>query len=423
MTPRFNSGFYSKFLSLTVCISLLGFAAPAFALGTTVDPAAPVTDKLDTLETAVYGKTYSDQDVSQRLNRLERSLFGNRRAGSLENRLLDVQAHQNRLLQKEDVNDTKTVVSYLEKKLFQQEFTEDPLPERLNQLETHVFGKTFEAYPEELRTKKLMYTVPILAKSVRLSGDGGIVVASTAKQTEDHTRTRNKELDLQTAVHMSTAGKVSTIHSQTVSGDSVSLGNYYHNVHQHQPGKVLRWGVLPVQVFIKNASAPQYQITTQVINHWNRYFQFALVNRETDADIIIDWQAGNTQTTITPVRKVFKDNLHNGMQLRTVVLFNASPFAGLSPSECHHSLAHGLGHASGIWGHSHNPNDIMYPLLKWENNDIPNAWLRRSGNMTSLRDTRTMLKPDEVPQITQRDISTLTKIYNNEGLSLKVYNP
>ncbi len=371
------------------------------------------------IESELYGRDYASQGISQRLARLEKSLFDHKQTGSVNSRFSRIQdqmnqkkAHKNRL-------DQLPLVDYLEKKLFQQHYPDIALEKRVKNLESHVFGKSFENYPLDIRIKKLTYTMPIVAKGVRVSsGSEDLVVASTQKQSQRAYNNISKHVPQLTPMAVSNHGKVNQNTTVTTKGEAVSSGSYFHNVNRLDSGRYLRWESLPVKIYARKGSLNETALTKSAAQVWKKAFPIEFITQDVAADIIVDWD--NTKT-LQANQFVTRPILHmdSGKSLRTVVLINMSVFDEFDEAERTRVLLQQLGHALGIWGHSDDPGDVMYPLSTIEHHDIPRQWLRRSGKTG----TRKMSSSQAAQSVSQRDINTLTRIYQMPHIDIKRYSP
>ncbi len=371
------------------------------------------------IESELYGRDYASQGLSQRLARLEKSLFDQKHTGSVDSRFARIQDHMNQKQAHKNRLDQLPLVDYLEKKLFQQHYPDIALEKRVKNLESHVFGKSFENYPIDIRIKKLTYTMPIVAKGVRVSsGDDDLVVASTQKQSQRAYNNVSKHVPELTPMDVSNHGKVNQHTTLTSKGEAVSSGSYFHNINRLNSGRYLRWESLPVKIFARKGNLNETALTKSAAQAWKKAFPIEFITQDVAADIIVDWD--NTQT-LQANQSVTRPILHmdSGKSLRTVVLINMSVFDTFDEVEKNRILLQQLGHALGIWGHSDDPGDVMYPLSSIEHHDIPHQWLRRSGKTG----TRKMNTSEAAKGVSQRDINTLTRIYQMPHIDIKKYSP
>jgi predicted Zn-dependent protease len=88
------------------------------------------------------------------------------------------------------------------------------------------------------------------------------------------------------------------------------------------------------------------------------------------------------------------------------------------PDQLLHIVSHQLGHAFGLWGHSDDPDDLMYPAFKWEESDFPTRWRWRSEMIANQYASEV-----NVSQPSQRDMNTLLRVYDQPANDLSVYTP
>ena len=425
---------------LVLALVLASAAAPLHAQdeGIFVSPdSAHIYKKIEDIENRLYGRAYTSQALSQRITRVERTLFTHRQPGVLEERYHRIMQRMNEDHTSAAESEVLPMIEYLEGRLFQQEYGKMPLESRIRRLEGHVFGKTFEKYPMTVRLKKLTYAIPMTARDVRFSATqpnpedsaldettldsaksqkrpGGLVVASTRTLTGDRTRTNEREPG-EVIPMASSGGRVVSTQRNAPDSWQVSTGDYFHSIHKGGRGEVLRWRTLPVKVYLRNGNAQQNIAFHKALNMWQQHFSITTVSNSVQADVIVDWQ--NVASGLEPISKPI---IHMGAdrRIRTVILVNMTPYAQLSSAEQLRGTLHQLGHAFGLWGHSDDASDVMFPANRTERSDIPVKWLRRSYSYKQPSATGVVSKP------TQRDINTLTKVYEESAVAdLKDYSP
>jgi predicted Zn-dependent protease len=385
---------------------------PSFAAGFWGETqTSPIYQRLPELENQLYGHAYPNQSPSQRINRLEKTLFGTTVFGPLE-------ARMERIIDKMQERTTNTqhtqepIIAYLEEKLFQKSFPEKPMPDRLRQLETHVFGRPFDHYPVPIRIKKLSYAMPLMAKEIRLTQGDTLIARSSGARPQRISRTGSisdtVQLDVQKAIpSIDEPSKART-------GD-----DYFKAIHKNNNGSTLRWSKLPIRIFVKAATADEEPLTRQAIQGWQNSFSIEPTLQLQNADVVIswdkaDWDQNPSMLLTRPVVRLSDSNT-----VRTIVLISLYPIRNIPTEHKLHIIAHQLGHAFGLWGHSDNPDDLMYPAFHWETNDFPSRWRWRSE--TSYLQTPPNAIESTLPS--QRDINTLLRIYEQPANDLSVYTP
>jgi len=375
--------------------------------------------KVAEIEAQVYGKSYPDQSIAQRIARLEHTLFGVRQLGNLESRYQGILAKVSGSNNQADTLNKGPLVDYLEQKLFTQTYAQMPMNLRLRNLEAHVFGKTFDEYPPDMRLKKLSYTLPLITKGIKLSSEG-VVVASTALETQRQATTTAKQAPINSPISVASQGRQMVTKRQTPDGTPISLGDYFLNVHRASADKTLRWDHLPVNVYVRKGTPEDMVLVQKALATWNQAFRFELLERPRQADIVIDFMTPNSTDIIT--RPVLQ--LDDGREVRSVVQINMSSFSSWPSAPRLGALIHQLGHAAGIWGHSDDPNDRMYPSAPSLVHDIPPQWLRRSPfpNENDFP-SEPFSAFENNPSVTQRDMNTLIRIYATPSADLRRYSP
>lgn len=364
--------------------------------------------RLPEFEDRLYGHAYANQAVSQRITRLEKTLFGGTQLGPLESRFARIEAEMRKRKTAEIRAEQEPILTYLEQKLFQRTFEDKTLAERLEQLETHVFGKSFDSYPLSVRLKKLSYAMPIVAKEIRLSGNDGMVIASTNRMSPRTGRTKSPEPEI-TLLDASAGGRTMP------NGEPLSTGDYFQSIHKHDTTRTLRWTRLPVRIHSRAGTPPEMAVTLDAIRAWKSTFEVQTVPDGGQADIIIDWSQRPSAPITRPILHMTDQNA-----IRTAVFINMAAFKNYNREEQLHAMLHQLGHALGIWGHSDHPNDVMYPHLPQESNDIPEKWGQRSAYVLGRMRPGGQMMPSAEPS--QRDINTLLRIYDEPAHDLSQLN-
>jgi predicted Zn-dependent protease len=376
----------------------------------------PAYRKVPEIENQLYGHTYMSHSMAQRIARIERTLFGGSHKGSLGSRVALIEQDMNKKSVQKAMAEQEPLIEYLEEKLFQRTYTNASLLDRVRRLEVQVFGHAFDHYPVSVRIKKLSYSMPLLAKQIRVTQstpEGDMVVATTRQKSRMVPRAAHKmdvvQLDATTSSTLLSMGQV----------EPLNAGDYSKSVYREPNGAVIRWENLPIKVFAKGDAA-QVGLVSQALQVWQRSFSLLQVEHSSAADVVVTWDKAtwtqNTTGLLTrPVVQV--DNQH---RIRTVILISMFSVQGHPEAHQLHALSHQLGHALGIWGHSDNPNDVMYPALQQEANDFPSQWAWRSPGATRMEQLSGAAE-DYAPS--QRDINTLLKIYDQPATNLSEYSP
>jgi predicted Zn-dependent protease len=386
------------------------------AMATVADP----NTALSTIETELYHRVYPQQPFEDRLRRLETTFFGTARFGNPRSRLDQVAMAYDRRQNQASQAKQQAMVSYLETKLFGQSTPNAPWGSRLDQLETHVFSRTFEHYPEDLRIKKLTYALPMVVSNVSVSSSNDTLVARTAPG--EMMSYANRPLYAASTTSAGLADSAGTANQNAfISGDY--LGNVYRSGAQ---GLVLRWQHTPVMVATLRGTEADQALVKTAVERWKTIFPLQLTTTPYAADILVDFQArppvnATNSTTGHSDPIVFtQQHLSASKQIRSVVVIAAGKGQTLSSNYKTHALAHWLGHALGIWGHSPIPEDLMYPVHPLEITDIPERWNRRSSKSSIWA---AKIIPIETSQPSTRDLNTLTRLYTQPFQSLAEVQP
>ncbi|WP_373532276.1 hypothetical protein [Vampirovibrio sp.] len=421
-------GFYRS-LFFPVPLLVLGLLLLAALAGLPVAPQAQAQTvfgsvsnttayrKIPEIESQLYGHTYMSDSIAQRIARIERTLFGGGQRGPLASRMALIEHEMHEKSVQKALTEQQPLIEYLEEKLFQRTYASASLSERLRRLEVQVFGHAFEHYPVSVRVKKLSYAMPLVARQIRLtkSTPGGDTVVATTRQTSRAVPRAAHKIDV---VQLDASASSTPIALRQE--PPLMAGDYSQSVHQEPNGTAVRWEKLPIKVFVKGNPA-EVGLVAQALQAWQRSFSLLSVEHSAAADVVVAWDkptwAQNTTGLMTrPVVQV--DDQHS---IRTVILISMFPVQQEPEPYQLRVLSHQLGHAFGIWGHSENPNDIMFPMLRQEVNDFPSQWAWRSARMA--RDGAPPSGFPENYQPSQRDINTLLKLYEQPATGLSGYSP
>ncbi|WPF90051.1 matrixin family metalloprotease [Cyanobacterium aponinum UTEX 3222] len=181
--------------------------------------------------------------------------------------------------------------------------------------------------------------------------------------------------------------------------------NYFSQLDTHPAGALI-WTDFPVKVYIQSPaeddlspsalqSFQQWQKAVKdAIAPWQEYIEIRQIDNADIADIVITRQPPAIKAEINPETGLY--DLPRNRAATTSVRFYLTEdnppllkhkmAIAVNPNQIFEylvsNISHEMGHALGIWGHSDNPQDIMY-----------------------YAHTR------EIPQISPRDINTLKKVY------------
>ncbi|MBY0450769.1 MAG: hypothetical protein K2X01_09125 [Cyanobacteria bacterium] len=424
-------------------------------------------DIVSRTEMQLYGHSYWPEELTSRVDRIEKSLniipaqpngqnpqakpghFFHRSSASgvsiLPSVLMSVriQRLQDRLTNTQEAqiqNNVMPVLAYLERKLFQQSSSGQTINERLKRLENHVFGRTFEKYPTEVRVKKLTYTLPVLAKEVRLSGEGAVIGSSvmTSKNIShavlntatmqslsvDTVPDFEKERDRPSKETM--LSKENNTDTEGVPSRSKSLlsapPDYAAQLYLPS-GKAFRWHRSPVKIYLKDPAGDELRQLTRAVNTWGQAQPMIITPQENDADIVIGWhfpQQHLNKVTGSVVHPVLRIDTQRA--IRAVLLIDMSVYALFSEEQQLHGLLHQIGHGLGMFGHSDQPGDLMYPALpSIESRDFPARWNPSGGAVNAVKESTKLQIYSTKPSL--RDVATLKKWYSLPAVDIKMTTP
>jgi predicted Zn-dependent protease len=171
--------------------------------------------------------------------------------------------------------------------------------------------------------------------------------------------------------------------------DTQNSGDYFQEIDTPEFGQLI-WSEFPIQVYIEQPntanSSKWREIVREAIFQWQPYLDFTLVDQAETADIVIYRRQPPISLTRMRSRsaearyQLYLQNKNGKSVLKQKFTI------WLSPNQVGAYIAsaarHEFGHALGIWGHSPQPEDVMY-----------------------------YSQVQSPPNISPRDINTLKKIY------------
>jgi predicted Zn-dependent protease len=190
--------------------------------------------------------------------------------------------------------------------------------------------------------------------------------------------------------------------------------DYYANLQSPLP-----WHgtAFPLRVYIYPGSVEGYKLEFQDIlegcfKEWTEAtggrVTFNFVTRPADADIEVEWHRHLPVQSHEIGHTAITEDGNYLTKARVMLLtFNTSN-KPLRNEQIKQACLHEIGHALGIKGHSQNPKDIMFVPYNFHYKRLPDGELELVG---------------PPPALTDRDIKTALRIYNDRWLASKGQTP
>lgn len=419
----------------------------------TDDPAlsaqkAQAEAQLAQVEARLYGRMYPDDTLKARLERVERTLFGqlnpaprSARLQAIAARLAQAQAPGSQAARQPDAR----LTAYMETRLFGQTFEALSAEQRLSQLEAYVFGRTFPAQSKAMRLRQLSYALPLGTREIRLSSDGVVTASARADTAADppdlatglakntlqefsaEPASRAVPTTSATAIRPAPQPFLAAVTLAPVPAPASALPvaslrlssrtpDYGRQIFTRPDGAVMRWATLPVRIYTDAPTIRQQAMVEEALQHWRSALPLVLTPDPGRADIVIAWTRTPAPEPTPMTRPIL--TLDAGERIRTAVLVDMA--AATDPDTLNpRQVTHALGHALGLWGHSEDPHDLMYPAYGPRPRDIPQPWERTTLTPSPAGDT-----PDQtIGAPSPRDISTLRRLYEKPADDLARYSP
>lgn len=170
--------------------------------------------------------------------------------------------------------------------------------------------------------------------------------------------------------------------------DAEQRGDYFDQIKPSKVGYLL-WSQFPIQVYVGPATATSPQIAQAWqpavragIQDWQPYLPLAITDDAQTADIAIAQQmpGRDRQARVRSAETRYRIYIDPQNHLKHRIEINIRP--NQTSPYITAAVRHELGHALGLWGHSPNPQDVLY--------------------FSQVR---------QPPPISTRDINTLKRVY------------
>lgn len=173
-----------------------------------------------------------------------------------------------------------------------------------------------------------------------------------------------------------------------------SAGDYSSRISRFVNNSAARWTRFPVRVRLPDdATAEWRKLMESAMEKWGRYIPMKKASQQESADIEVSFV-----NHLTPrVLGVTRLTVGGGRMKVFVYMLRPNYYPAIAEKTLAHAFIHELGHAIGIFGHSDKPTDAMYRF------EIAAGG---KGKLTQ----------EKLGNISSRDINTLKLIYDADPL-------
>jgi hypothetical protein len=403
-------------------------------------------------ESRLYGHAYPNQTLPKRIARMERTLFGDELPGPIQPRFAHLVKRMSEDKGLPSSVDHANTLAYMEQRFYQRTYPNWTVVQRVAQLEEYVFGKANEKLPISDRVKKLTFTVPIQAKEIRVVNKEKQILATThpqgrprvlAADSPDLSPEASREYSVAELSPKASSSQIPSSHVsssplamiQSAQKSTTPASQPIQNPAAQNPGlsappdylealfrlptsqKALRWTHTPVWVYQQQGSQEELLILQQALQFWGSSTQLKLTSNVDQADVLVDW-AGPPPTRLKALTRT-ASMLDAQKTVRNVVVIDMAFYHEKNYKEKMRGMIHQLGHSYGMWGHSDDPRDVMYPQTAQEAADIPDAW---NQGMVQFSSAAPEPMAEEYPvQPSKRDRTTVTQLYKVPAEDLRFY--
>lgn len=379
-------------------IILVCFSSPIFSTEINDEIFFTITDKqlystLKEMETYYYGHDYNEQATLNRLDRLEKTVFKYNRGNlAWKQRFTDLEKlfqtkkspfYIHNKTEKQLPLSQMSLLTLMENRLFGNEKSSMPLEKRINDLEMAILGTSKPGTLQE-RFNYISEKTPIKIKGVRISSKG----TTLATYIPDH-----KPVPVPESAYQKVYSPLNVQYDN-------AYGDYLNFVAKNSSNEILRWKDFPVYVFINSNDPDEINLTKLAIEYWQDKVPVRETSNYETANVLIDWASKGSYVTVPIIA-------NNKGEKQIKIIINMLGPKEKEPKEYMLVfLMHQMGHSLGIWGHSDDPQDVMYPIGKLGTRDI------NTKKETSFFYEPIMLEARK-PNITKRDLNTLFRVYQN----------
>jgi predicted Zn-dependent protease len=171
-------------------------------------------------------------------------------------------------------------------------------------------------------------------------------------------------------------------------------GDYMNRITTFVNNTTAHWTRFPVRVRLPEDASPEWRkLMEPGVEKWSRYVPLKTANRNESADIEVSF----VNHLVPRVLGVTRLTVASGQMKVFIYMLRPSYYPQLPEKTLAGAFLHELGHAIGIFGHSDKPTDAMYTCE-----------VSPSG--------RGKLTQEKLGAVSSRDINTLKLIYDAEPL-------
>jgi len=272
-------------------------------------------ERVGRLEQTAFGSTYPEHDVADRVDHLEKEVFGSRGTGSLKERIVR-----------------------LEKRLTGG-----------SAFGNGAFGGSKSGDKPEGASLARASSAPV----GQVFPEGNKADTSGGAAPDDGAPA---ELSQEPQLSHKTAAEV----VEALPYDK-KAGDYFKELHLFEGDRAARWDSFPVRVRLPESSPDVWKESLQEgVDLWGQYIPLRVARRNESADIEVSW----VNHLVPRVLGVTRLTVFGGRMKVNIYLLRPSYYQpGVSEKSLVGVIEHELGHALGIFGHSREKGDTMYEFV------------------------------------------------------------